>query len=735
MEKDVLVNKNEKIPVEFIVNDIIYKVLSFEERTVEVGEQTEGSDTVIIPSPVTYNGIIFNVIGVGDRAFYSYYNVTSVILPNSIKYIGNNANSFNLIRIHLTLPSSLERVLESAYVFNKLDDLNLPSSLKEIGPNAFAFTKVGTEKAYIPASVVTIEGNPFLGSDLKEIIVDSGNSCVKSEDGVLFSKDGRKLIAYPDLKPEKTYTIPDGVTTIGRLSFGYNYILMKLIIPATVNKFENKALWSCSSIKTIVMQSTLPPEVGEESLHDIESNCFILVPKRCINRYKNAEGWKKFVNIVDELPTEFKINGINYNVLSFEEKTVEVGQNPQASGVYTIPSQVTYNEFTYNVVGVGDHAFGCNERVTSVKLPKGIKSIGICAFQTLNNHLLLPPSLEKIGRSAFTYTQIVDLRLPQNLQEIDSLAFAYTTIKTQKVNIPSSVTSIKGNPFYGSSIKEIKVSSGSRHFKSQDGVLFIRNGQKLLVYPTLKPDKTYAIPANVTTIGESSFAYNINLTNLIFPTTIKNLENNVFWSCPNLKTLVVKSTTPPEVEDMSLDGVESNCILIVPKGCVDKYKNADGWKKFKNIRSFPIHGFLPKEVYSDGIPDNKGPLEFSFPQKERKLWALSFDFKVNEKLNQWIFMLSKNSRIFGILLEQDGNIYITTNDQKNKYSLSSSYSLNIWHSVYLSFDNGLLTFQLNDNPPEQIHIKMNLKDEDNSWSCSNYSDGVKFKGYLRNIIY
>lgn len=78
---------------------------------------------------------------------------------------------------------------------------------------------------------------------------------------------------------------------------------------------------------------------------------------------------------------DFEVDGIYYNILSSEDKTVEVtsGSN-KYSGAVTIPASVTYNSITYSVTSIGNGAFeGCHD-LTSIEIPSSVTSIGNDAF-------------------------------------------------------------------------------------------------------------------------------------------------------------------------------------------------------------------------------------------------------------------------------------------------------------------------------------------------------------------
>lgn len=76
------------------------------------------------------------------------------------------------------------------------------------------------EKLYISKTVdrthdiCTIMYACFYTPNLKSIIVDKRNKDLKSEDGILFTKDGAYLLKYPAKKAGKEYSIPDDVESI-----------------------------------------------------------------------------------------------------------------------------------------------------------------------------------------------------------------------------------------------------------------------------------------------------------------------------------------------------------------------------------------------------------------------------------------------------------------------------------------------------------------------------------------
>ena len=70
--------------------------------------------------------------------------------------------------------------------------------------------------------------------------------------------------------------------------------------------------------------------------------------------------------------TEFSEGGIKYKVLDFPSKTVAVDKGTY-SGHVVIPATVSYDNLTWNVVGLSDLAFSDNAGVITVELPSSLQ--------------------------------------------------------------------------------------------------------------------------------------------------------------------------------------------------------------------------------------------------------------------------------------------------------------------------------------------------------------------------
>ncbi len=124
----------------------------------------------------------------------------------------------------------------------------------------------GTEHIIIPDSVALID-NPFdVCFNLNEIVITKEHPNYVQKDGILYSRDGKRLICCPANLPQSEYNIPEGVMEIGRGAFS-NCRITHVLIPDTVEKIEKHAFDSCHSLETIHLSSEIR-YIGEAAFNE-----------------------------------------------------------------------------------------------------------------------------------------------------------------------------------------------------------------------------------------------------------------------------------------------------------------------------------------------------------------------------------------------------------------------------------------------------------------------------------
>jgi hypothetical protein len=137
-----------------------------------------------------------------------------------------------------------------------LASVTIPASVTRIGDRAF------TDCAALTAVSMT-EGLAGIGdlafagcTGLPAISVSVENQKYKDIDGVVFSRDGKTLVAYPP-GGKTDYLIPEGVTRIGNTAFSYCTGLASVTVPEGVTSIGYAAFSRCSGLVSI----TIPDSV------------------------------------------------------------------------------------------------------------------------------------------------------------------------------------------------------------------------------------------------------------------------------------------------------------------------------------------------------------------------------------------------------------------------------------------------------------------------------------------
>ncbi len=94
-------------------------------------------------------------------------------------------------------------------------------------------------------------------TSLENLTVSSGNTTYKSLDGNLYNYDGTELIQYAAGKTDTSFTVPDGVTSIGDYAFYYCISLESLTISDSVTSIGYYAFQNCSLLTNVTFANTI----------------------------------------------------------------------------------------------------------------------------------------------------------------------------------------------------------------------------------------------------------------------------------------------------------------------------------------------------------------------------------------------------------------------------------------------------------------------------------------------
>lgn len=237
---------------------------------------------------------------IGKSAFYGCSNLTVVAMPDDLDRIGkgafNDCSSLTSIFIpdyvtdinddtfrgctdlrQVSLPEGLVSIGDNAFRATALTDIVLPRSVRVVGGNAFSNCQIHT--ARIPATVEHCAVSAFISYRLMAFEVEEGNPEYCSVDGVLYSADKRRLLAYPAGR-SGAFVVPSFVKEIGpgvfrslmnltaiefdcELTDVYDAMfedcsgLTRVVLPEGVVTLGKEAFRGCKSLTSVTLPSTL----------------------------------------------------------------------------------------------------------------------------------------------------------------------------------------------------------------------------------------------------------------------------------------------------------------------------------------------------------------------------------------------------------------------------------------------------------------------------------------------
>ena len=218
-----------------------------------------------------------SITSIGDHVFFHCTNLASVTIPDSVTSIGDSAFDSCTSLASITIPDSVTSIGDSAFAScTSLASIVIPDSVTSIGYSAF-YGCTSLKSAAIPDSVTIINRDTFsYCTSLESINVDENNQNYKSVDGILFNKDMTELVRYPAGKTDTAYVIPDSVTSIGYAAFDSCTSLASVTVPDSVT-FIYYAFASCTSLTSINIPDSIT-RISDNAFYNCTSLASITIP-------------------------------------------------------------------------------------------------------------------------------------------------------------------------------------------------------------------------------------------------------------------------------------------------------------------------------------------------------------------------------------------------------------------------------------------------------------------------
>ena len=485
---------------------------------------------VTIPS--TVNG--WPVTGIGENAFASLSDVTSVTIPGSVIRIDDQA-FMKCGLTSITIPDSVASIGD--YVFKacpNLSSITIPDSVTNLGNTVFCLCTSLTNAA-IGNGVPNIEQAAFWG-------------CYSLS----------------------SLTIGSSVTNIATWAFLECSALTSVTIPAGVGSIESLAFSGCLSLKAVYFLGNAPST--DPSAFNGDNATVYYLP--------GTAGWGSRLG---GAPTALAATPVGPFRCTTNNGAITITGYGGPGGAVAIPSTAN----GWPVTGIGENAFASLSDVTSAMIPDSVTTIGETAFAgcsslggitvAANNPAFcsvagvlfdkgqttliqypagnkaltytIPGSVISIDDGAFMNCRLTSITIPDSVASIGNYVFSGCA-NLSRITIPDGVASIENYAFNGCAnlssitIPDSVVSVGNYAFNGcaslssitiPDSVVSVGND----AFNGCANLSSITIPDSVVSVGNDAFSGCVNLSSITIPDSVTNLGSNAFGSCSSLTNVTI----------------------------------------------------------------------------------------------------------------------------------------------------------------------------------------------------
>ena len=578
---------------------------------------------------------------------FAGYGLTEYTLPNTITHINDYyVSHYNDTLTTLILPETVTYIGYTAFRYcTKLTSLTIPDSVTEFGWGAF-YNCSSLTSVYVtspqPASIPS-DGALF-ASKTKIYTYDNLVDAYKTKWNRLASKiygNGQTLTDTTII----TYTSTDGqtitptdcailsntyengvgtLTIIGNIkimpSFRNSSTLQTITIPESIQSVGNYVFSNCSELISVDFAGNNVTTIGYQTFYKCSKLTNITLPDSVIT-IGDSSFWGSGLTSIT-IPNNVKT--IAYS--AFREcsnlTNIEIGNNVTtiAACAFYMSSQIVGDLIIPDsVTSIGGSAFwAC--KFTSVKFGTGLRTVGLNAFANCSNitkveindiaawcqidfegnsydgysanplitaknlylngellgELVIPEGVTEIKNNLFYgCTSITSLTLPSTLNKIGNYAFASCTSLTGQIIIPESVLTIGSYVFN----KCPNIASFSGKFASDDNRCLIKDGKSNatggndIMLPMSINNRNYSIQPYNTNTEKTLIAFApYGITEYVIPDGVTHINGGVFRDCRTIKKITIPDSVK-KIETYAFYYCTSLSTVIIGSGIeyIDQY--------------------------------------------------------------------------------------------------------------------------------------------------------------------
>lgn len=549
------------------------------------------------------------------NAFRGCDNISNIIVHSEINEIGIYAFSYCQNLNNVIINAKMEIIPDGLFRASGIYEFDIPDETKKIGMASFADCK-RLQKVDIPENVTNIDAFAFendeslkyvnINANIRTIGQGTFRGCSSLKEIII--PEGVKSIgerAFKDCTSLETIRLPHGIEEFGDAVFEGCTNLKRIELPHGIKRLSSKLFHGCETLKEVVMPSTIEI-IGSEVFEGCDSLYSIVIPIGVKEIWSHAFSYSGLREVI--IPnTVTKLGKSAFcecrNLLSaFIPGSIKTIPEFCFHGCRAL-SQITICE---GVQSIEDAAFRVCPSLKKLFLPEGMKKFGeVDTLEyTLINDLYVPSSLENIVPFNRGYgSGYVNLHIPFGMRTIaeryiddtkksleehgydfeePSEIFEYVVVDNlivEELDKSKNTLTIKGllNPYVS---HDILIPSSSLIKGKYYRIARIETN----AFYSDTALSSIKISDGITSIGAHAFSYCASLKKVEFPTSLTDIEGELFYGCYNLESIYVDFDN---TKFLSVNGVlytkDHKKIVAYPNAKGKDYKIIDGTEQIENF--------------------------------------------------------------------------------------------------------------------------------------------------------
>lgn len=365
---------------------------------------------------------------IGKKAFSGCSALKEFTVPVTVSTLGEAAFENCTSLVSVVIPAGTTQLGGSLFIScSSLTNVVLNSRATELPGWMFA-NCLSLSEIVIPDSVSVIGNNCFINTNISAFHVAENSTALVEVDGVVFTADKSRILAYPEKKQTPVFTVPGSVTSIESGIIQDNPYLQELVFEEGDEQLVigERAFYALPGLIRVVLPQRLL-SIGEYAFAYCDNLMYINVP----------------ANASEETIGENAFFACGKLLEIYNESTLEI-----------VAGKTTYGQIAYYALNIytptqGESKIITDENgfVTLSTAVDGVDGVYLVAYNGAEKDVVIPDYITDIYTGVFAGSRITSVVIPEGIRTVGKNAFHGCRSLTS-VSLPSTLTSIGDYAFY-----------------------------------------------------------------------------------------------------------------------------------------------------------------------------------------------------------------------------------------------------------------------------------------------